>query len=265
MNRHRASGADQGRDPRAQLNLVCLPYAGGSAAVYREWTARLPDWINLVTPHLPGRGIRNQAAPVHRWDALLDLLVDDMQPLLEQPFAIFGNSMGALIGIELAQALRTRHGVEPVWFGASACTAPSQRERELHWHSCPEDTFLAEVRALNGMPEELLANRDFMDLVLPVLRADFHLCGSYEYPARVPLRCPLLAIQGTTDKISQKPLNVSAWSRETTGPFLLRSIEAGHFFINTQREAVIDLVIGSLYDVVSSKRMPAPAKQQLAV
>jgi surfactin synthase thioesterase subunit len=265
MNRHPVSAMNAPMDMRTPLNLVCLPYAGGSAAVYREWAARLPDWINLVTPHLPGRGLRNQIAPVYRWEDLLDWLVDDMQPLLKQPFAIFGHSMGALIGIELAQALRTRHGVEPVWFGASACTAPSQRERELHWLTCAEDTFLAEVRALNGMPEELLANRDFMDLVLPVLRADFHLCGSYEYRARAPLNCPLLAIQGTTDKISQKPLNVSAWSRETSGSFLLRSIEAGHFFINTHREAVIDLISSSLYDVVSSGRRSSPVQLQLAV
>ncbi|MGP1667063.1 MAG: thioesterase II family protein, partial [Rhodanobacter sp.] len=114
----------------APLNLLCLPYAGGNASVYREWSARMPGWVNVIPLHMPGRGVRQRMAPVHEWKALLDLLVDDVRTDLGRPFAIFGHSMGALIGVELAYELRDRYRVSPVWFGASACIAPSRRERE---------------------------------------------------------------------------------------------------------------------------------------
>lgn len=242
--------------PRASgsLTLFCLPYAGGSAGTYREWQSRLPGWITLVPLHLPGRGVRHAMPPMHRWPALLDLLLEDVRPYLAQSFAIFGHSMGALVGIELAHAIRDRHGVSPVWFGASACEAPSRRERELRWLTCPEEEFLDEVRSLDGMPEELLRNREFMELVLPFLRADFHLCGSYGYRQREPLDCPLLVLSGKRDEvIVRNPDSLSAWALETRGPFGRQDIDAGHFFINSHRETVIDRVVDGLASAFHSR------------
>jgi len=240
MNRTEATDDDA-------LTLFCLPYAGGSAVIYREWASRLPAWIRVMPLHMPGRGVRHRMRPMHLWPDLLDLLVDDVRPFIAQPFAIFGHSMGALVGVELAHALRRRHEVAPVWFGASACRAPSRREPELHWLTCPEPEFLDEVRSLKGMPEELLGNREFMDLVLPFLRADFHLCGSYAYRPRDPLECAMLVLGGKQDnEIAGDPENLAAWARETTGPYEQKAIDAGHFFINTHRDAVIDRVVESL-------------------
>lgn len=237
----------RGAAARNTLTLFCLPYAGGSAAVYREWQRHLPAWIRLVPLHMPGRGVRHSMRALHEWPALLDLLLDDVAVQLGRPFAIFGYSMGALIAIELAHAIRERHGVGPAWLGVAACKAPSRRKRELHWLTCHESEFLDEVRSLNGMPEELLENREFMDLVLPFLRADFHLCGSYVYRQRVPLDCPMLVLGGTRDReIAQDPENLAAWSLETRGALEQCAIDADHFFINTHRDVLVELVVGSL-------------------
>lgn len=242
-----AAGTIQSVGTGPALTLLCLPYAGGSAAIYRQWGARLPEWIKLVPLHMPGRGVRHSMRPMHCWPELLDLLAEDVQPHAASPFAIFGHSMGALVGIELAHAIRARYGASPVWFGVSACKAPSRRELELQWLTCPEEEFLVEVRSLKGMPDELLENREFMELVLPFLRADFHLCGSYELRLRTPLDCPMLVIGGAHDtEIAEDPLNLAAWASETTGMFEQIEIDAGHFFINTHRDRVIDLLVDSL-------------------
>ncbi|WP_347558042.1 alpha/beta fold hydrolase [Robbsia sp. KACC 23696] len=243
---------------RETVTLLCLPYAGGSASLYREWTARLPDWIKLMPLHMPGRGVRLAMRPMHRWPELIDLLVADALPHVSGPYAIFGHSLGSLVGIELAYALDARHGRPPVWVGASAGKAPSHRPRMLHWLDCPEDEFLDEVRALKGMPEALLQDREFMKLVLPYLRADFHLSGSYLYPdagRMTPLHCPLLVVNGTEDyEMHADPLTLSEWSRETLGTCDRRVIDAGHFFINTHRDALIDMVVDSLARAVHLSR-----------
>lgn len=191
--------------------------------------------------------------PVHQWSELLDLLVDDMQPHLDRPFAIFGHSLGALVGFELAHAVRERHGLSPLWLGVSACKAPLRRESKSNWLTCPEPEFLDEVRSLDGTPDELLRDREFMDLVLPFLRADFHLSGSYPdqlREPRLPLACPIMALGGTRDaQTADDPANLSAWAAETTGRFLVKEIEAGHFFIDTHRDAVIDSVVEDLAGV----------------
>lgn len=234
----------------ARVTLFCLPYAGAGAAVYRDWQGRLPDWIKLVPLHLPGRGVRYGQPAISQWPALMDLLISDMRPHLASPFAIFGHSMGALVGYELAHTLRDRLQRQPVWLGASACTAPSRRDLELKWLSCPEDELIEELESLQGTPLELLENRELMDLVLPVVRADFHLCGSYRPERRPALTCPMLVLGGTEDELSQEPLNLQAWSKETSAAFRLEMFDGDHFFINSHRNAVLDLVARSLSAVV---------------
>ncbi|VVE23260.1 Linear gramicidin dehydrogenase LgrE [Pandoraea horticolens] len=249
----------------APLTLFCLPYAGGSAAIFREWPRSLPAWVRPVMLHPAGRGVRHGDTPVHGWpefvddmvgQALTHLMVSGQGPL---PFAIFGHSMGALVGLELAHALRTRLDVGPRWFGASASLAPALRERETHWLTCDDATFKTEVRRLGGMPDSLLEHDEFMALITPALRADFHLCGTYDPPARAPLACPLLAINGDDDARCVVPANDPAWASETTGPFASARVPAGHFFINSHRDALLAQVIAHLRDAVGVSEAPARA------
>ncbi|SDV46056.1 thioesterase II family protein [Chitinasiproducens palmae] len=240
------------------IRLLCLPYAGGSAALFRDWPQMMPDWVEVVPVHLRGRGVRHAQAASHTWSALLDDLLEQVMPALrargEGRYAIFGHSMGALVGLELAHALRARLGAGPAWFGASGSLAPALRTRETHWLDCNEATFLAEVRRLGGMPDSLLDNQEFMELVSPMLRADFHLCGTYDPPSRLPLDCPLLAVNGVDDARCMVPDNEPAWARETTGSFAAAHLPGGHFFINTHRPALIGQVLTHL-----GKALSAPA------
>ncbi|HEY0184748.1 MAG TPA: alpha/beta fold hydrolase [Rhodopila sp.] len=232
-----------------RLNLLLLPYAGAGAGVFRDWPGRCPAWINPIPLTLPGRGVRHGEPLLHEWPALLDLLVREVTPHLESPFALFGHSLGALIAAELANAIRARFARTPVWLGVSGCVAPSRRRLELKWLNCPEEEFLSELRALRGTPPELLGNRELLDLVMPVLRADFHLAGSYRPSPRPPLPVPLLVLAGTLDRdVSADPENLSAWSRETTGPMRIKTIDAGHFFLDTHRDVVIRHVLQGLWD-----------------
>jgi surfactin synthase thioesterase subunit len=228
------------------LTLFCLPYAGAGALIYRAWPERLPPSIRVLPLDLPGRGTRHARPPLDDWSMLVDVLLEDVQPHLSRPFAIFGHSMGALIGLELAHAVRARHGKTPVWMGASGCTAPARRVGNLKWRDCPESELLAELRALGGTPDELIENREFLDVLLPIVRADFHLCGSYRAQDREPLDCPLLVMAGADDDLARDPENLRSWAGEVTGPFRLEMVDGGHFFIDSRRDIVIGYVGSAL-------------------
>src|SRR3954463_501070 len=98
---------------RPRLRLVCLPYAGGSASIYHGWASELDDDVELVAVQLPGRGPRLREAPFTQMEALLGALVEAMAPLDDAPFALFGHSMGALVGFELARWLRAQGRIGP--------------------------------------------------------------------------------------------------------------------------------------------------------
>ncbi|ANN77237.1 thioesterase II family protein [Bordetella flabilis] len=238
---------------RPVLNLLCLPYAGGSASMYRFWPTHVPPWLRVVALELPGRGARQQEDALADWPALLDVLAKDARPWLDRPYALFGHSMGALIALELGHLLRDRHGAAPAWLGVSACTAPSRRKPEHQWLSCSRSELLGELRALKGTPAELLDNAEFMAMIEPTLRADFHLCGTHVSPPREPLHCPVLALCGQDDTdIAGDPDNLRGWQRESDGRLRTQLLDGGHFFIQVQREAVLAEVVRELAAVAES-------------
>ena len=42
-------------DKQKKVKLVCLPYAGGSAMMYKAWIDRFADTAEIVQLELPGR------------------------------------------------------------------------------------------------------------------------------------------------------------------------------------------------------------------
>src|SRR5215472_13616732 len=46
-----------------EVLLFCLPYAGGSAAAFRDWPSHLPERLRCVPARLPGREARLSEPP----------------------------------------------------------------------------------------------------------------------------------------------------------------------------------------------------------
>ena len=226
--------------PAARIRLFCLPFAGGGASRYRDWPRYFPDDVEVVPIQLPGRESRFCEPAIDSVDELADRLVDGIAGYLDLPFAIFGHSMGAFIGFELARRLR-RLGLEPAHFFASGCRAPHLPNRSADRHVLPDSEFVAVLRDLNGIPPDLLENAEFMDLLLPMIRSDFKLAETYRLRRQPPLRCPVSAFGGREDdEVADGDLE--AWSHHTTGPFDVHLLSGDHFFVNSSRAELLRLV-----------------------
>ncbi len=234
----------------AALNLLCLPYSGASAMVYSRWRRTLPAWIRVMPVELPGRGARLGEPLQTDLSALARQLAEELRPQAQAPYAVFGHSLGALLAFELVHALRALGCPPPVVLFASGTAAPTRREGYdgANWREPRSDVELIdELRALQGTPEEVLANEELMSLTLPVLRADFLLCGRYVYRRRPPLQCPVHVFGGEQDKASEAQL--LAWGQESAGEFSLSLFPGGHFFIHQQEACVLSTLTASLEPV----------------
>ena len=80
------------------FRLFCLPYAGGSASVFRDWPDRLPQSVEVCAIQLPGRETRLKEPVFTRLPPLVQELAQALLPSLDRPFALFGHSVGALFG-----------------------------------------------------------------------------------------------------------------------------------------------------------------------
>lgn len=225
-----------------QLTLLCLPYSGASAMLYSRWRRKLPQWLHVQPVELPGRGARFDEPLQTDIGALATQLARELRPSLQAPYAVFGHSLGALLACEVAHALRELGCAEPVALFASGTAAPTMRTDYDRGFAEPKTDaeLIEQLRTLNGTPEEILANEELMALTLPVLRADFLLCGSFQARPRALLNCPVHVLGGTHDKATTEQL--MAWRRETCGSFSVDMLAGGHFFIHEHEAKVLRLI-----------------------
>jgi medium-chain acyl-[acyl-carrier-protein] hydrolase len=225
-------------NPQARLRLFCFPYAGTGASIFRTWSDGLPAEVEVCPVEFPGRGTRLMETPFTQLSPLVQALAQALVPLLDKPFAFFGHSLGALVGFELARQLRRQSGVQPVRLFVSADRAPQVPHRDRPIHALPEGEFLAELRRLNGIPGKVLEEVELMQIMLPVLRADFAVYETYMCSTEPPLNCPISTFGGLQDhRVSRGDLE--AWRDQTSVSFSLRMFPGDHFFWNTTQPLLL--------------------------
>ena len=229
------------RHPRCRARLFCFPYAGGSAAVFREWPAGLAPDIEVFPALLPRRGARMAEPPLTRISSIVEGLAAGIRPHLDRPFALFGHSMGALIAFELARRLRAEAGVEPAHLFVAGCRAPHLPDTDPAFRDRTDDEFIEHLRGLNGTPAEVLEHPQLMALMLPLLRADFEAVETYRYEAGPPLGCRVSAYGGLYDSAVKRE-SLEAWREQTGGEFVLRMFDGDHFFINRAAPQVLRML-----------------------
>jgi surfactin synthase thioesterase subunit len=219
------------------VRLACFASAGRTTAQFAGWHALLPGWIRLEPIEMPGRGARSLEPPIPSMPALVDQLLPEIVALTDRPLAVFGHSLGAKIGFEIARRLSAM-GRPPVHLFVAASPA----ERFPSWgrglHQKPRDELIALIKQIGGVPPRVLDDERLVNLLLPMLRADFQLAVEYEPFPGLTLDCPVTAFAGTLDADITVE-DVAGWQRHTRGPFRLHPLDSGHHFV---RERAADLV-----------------------
>lgn len=71
----------------ARVRLFCFPYAGGTSAIFRQWSRELPREIELVPALLPGRELKLKEPAYTQIEPLIETLAREITPFLDRPFA----------------------------------------------------------------------------------------------------------------------------------------------------------------------------------
>lgn len=229
--------------PGSKLRLFCFPYAGGGASIYRGWQEELPPTIEVCAVQLPGREGRLREAPVPDLLKLVSMIAGGLAPHLDMPFAFFGHSMGSWIGFELCRELRRRGGPAPRRLVVSACPAPHLPDDDAT-HNLPDDALIDRLRDIGGMAPEILAHRELMEMILPVFRADAAVTETHQHAEEPPLDLPLAVFGGLSDEKATRE-QLEAWQRHTTGAFSIHLFPGAHFFLQSERARVLE-VLGRL-------------------
>nr|AZF85939.1 thioesterase [Catenulispora sp.] len=226
------------------MRLFCLPHAGGAASAFRGWKSEPPGAVEICAVQLPGREGRFGEPPATGAAELAPGLAEALLPVLDRPFTLLGNSMGALIAFELARLLQESYGLSPVRLVVSGAHPPGALEELPPLSGLPDREF---AQAMNerhgGIPEEMIDNPHFLAAFLPVLRADMALVENYRLTPGPELACPITALAGEEDD-NLDPETLAGWGQLTSGRFSAQRISGGHFAVLDHCALVMRLLAG---------------------
>jgi surfactin synthase thioesterase subunit len=176
-------------------------FAGGTVTALRGLAQALGPGIEVWGLEYPGRGLQWRSPCQTRLAPLLENLLACVDALGGPPLVLLGYSMGAHLAYRIALS-------RPASVAALILlSARPPGHSGLDWlqHGMDDEALTQRLGSLGGIPPEVLANRVLMEGILPVMRADLSVCADLarQEPAatRLRLMCPLLALQGTQDRL----------------------------------------------------------------
>ena len=222
----------------ATARLVCLPHAGGSATYFFPLAKALaaaggPPHVEVRAVQYPGRQDRHTEPCVGDVVVLAERLVDALAGLRDLPLLLFGHSLGATVGFEVARRLVAEAPEVPLaGLVASARCAPS-RHVSAGIHLLDDEGIVAELRRLSGTEAAVLGDEELLRMVLPAIRNDYRAAETYAYEPGPPLPVPIVALCGDRDP-RVAPSDVEGWRDHTSAGFELSVLSGGHFYFGTQ-------------------------------
>ena len=234
-----------------KIKLYCIPYAGGSAAIYNEWKPKLESHIELRPIELAGRGSRiTEPFYTNLEAAVEDVFTTISNDISTQDYVIFGHSMGALIAYELLQKIKTSDIKQPLHAYFSG-RKPPHIVREKIYSSLDAKAFEKEIMSLGGTPPELFKYPELKQLFVPILRNDFKLSETViERPEILILPFDISILVGKEEQIKQN--EAVQWKRHTSKNCSVHFINGGHFFLLKEMDAVTSVINKSISKYIAS-------------
>jgi surfactin synthase thioesterase subunit len=181
---------------------------------------------------------------------LVSGIAAEVEPFLDMPFAFFGHSLGAMISFELARKLRRLGGPQPAHLFVSGSPAP-HIVSSTATYNLPYDEFIEALRDLNGTPSEVLEHPELMQIMMPLLRADFEVHDTYKYLPGPRLDCPITAFGGLEDGNAQRE-DIEGWRDHTSGSFSFWMLPGDHFFLHTSQSRLMQILSRGLNPIVDT-------------
>ena len=226
--------------------LFCLPYAGGSKVAYFNWKKLLDKSIKLYPIELKGRGERYGEGYYKN----VNEAVEDIYSLIEdkiekEDYAIWGHSMGSILAYELYHKIDKLNARKPKHIFFSGHEAPNVKTKKEISALLPDYEFMKKVIELGGTPEELINNRELLELYVPILKNDFRILENYNYENRGnKIQCDTSILNGKQDSIDIK--DIFAWENHVSKGIKIYNLDGNHFFINQKVKNVIDIINNTL-------------------
>ncbi len=225
-----------------KVNLLCFPHAGGGSLYYASWKKLFCGDILFKTVIYPGRESRIDERLPDTLKKLAGQLFNENKSFLEEDYAIWGHSMGSVVGYEVAKLSQKLLGKKPICYFASGAKAPLLIGRDII-HSDADNEFMTKLTRYGGIEKKLLETDEFSKYFIPVIKKDMELLYFYKDKDKQPLECPIYLFHGLEDDCSME-----GWEPYTKNTLHAQFFTGSHFFIKEHQKELVEIMSNCIHE-----------------
>ncbi|MCP5099755.1 MAG: MFS transporter [Chloroflexi bacterium] len=244
---HRSSLLYELTPPIAPANraytLVCVPYGGGSAAVYYPLAQHLPDSVSLFAVDLPGHEFSRRGEDKLPLDELAAQCVTEIQAHVSGPMVLYGHCVGSALTVEIGRLLEAEQLPLIGIFVGGNFPSPRLKQLEFFHKYLPIERWTSSrmiyeaMRGMGGFTDVLdSAEQKF---VIETMRHDVrqasdyytHFDGAESHKLQVPICCVVAQEDPATEFYEERAAD---WLPYSDHVEMCLIPEAGHYFLKHQ-------------------------------
>lgn len=218
-------------DTTNRFQLFLLHFAGGSVYSYDFLKKYIDPNIEFITLELPGRGKRFSEKLLKTKSEVIKDYFSQIKKLRNNaPYVLFGHSMGATIGLSVAEQLEAI-GDPPEKLIVSGNPGPGiKKEQDVIRYLLDDLQFKEVLEKLGGVPREVLDNEELYEYFAPIMRADFECLEKYFFSEKgIRINVPIFALMGNEEELNNR---IENWSNFTNTDLEFKILKGNHFFIH---------------------------------
>lgn len=198
--------------------LICLPYAGGSSAIFSKWHKYFSKKIKILAIDYPGHGKKFHELLKTEVKLIVEAILPELPKNLSNCY-LYGHSLGAIIAFEILRTLQEQHKPLPMHLIVSGANSPAFPDEEENIGQLSDNEFLSKMQnRYKGFTQEILEQNELLQILIPIVRADVLASENYLFKESSKISCPITAIAGVDDKDIQLE-KLMAWGNLTSKSF----------------------------------------------
>ncbi|WP_170991125.1 non-ribosomal peptide synthetase/MFS transporter [Herbidospora galbida] len=236
---------------RTTTNLVCVPYGGGSAAIYQPLADALPEHVALYSVAVPGQewGLDEEARPIPE---VADECAKEILDRVPGPIALYGHcGLGVMLAVEITRRLEAAgREVEVLHLGGVfPFSRPSSVVGRIRTaaEKLRSDRMWANGLIAAGLDVEELDDDQLRAIIKNrregTREAEAYFTELWSETGGPVINAPIVAVVGERDPATEfYQERFREWLRLAPASSCVVLDEAGHFFLKHRAEELAEIV-----------------------
>lgn len=224
------------------MQLFCFTYAGGTADFFNPLEEICAGQIDFVKLEYPGHGLRRKEKLCETFQELaVDLYGQLKENYAGGDYALLGYSMGSIAVLETLRYLLEKAELACPQYVFLAAHKPKTMVAVDGYRSQDLNEYIKSRTILfGGIPEQLVENKSFWRMYLPLYKADYLMISRYDFDNLVYVTdVPAVVFYSEQDTPRAE---MELWKNYFTGYCEFVEYTGTHFFINEHYREMAALI-----------------------